>query len=75
MENFAEMAQRFVAAEAAVQVESPEDAGVTWIELLRAPERMARMGTTAKRLVEESRGATDRAMLEIERQLAKPAHN
>ena len=71
MENFAEMAQRFVAAEAAVQVESPEDAGMTWIELLRAPERMARMGTTAKRLVEESRGATDRAMLEIECQLAK----
>lgn len=74
MENFAEMAQRFVAAEAAVQVESPEDAGVTWIELLRAPERMARMGTMAKRLVEESRGATERAMIEIERQLAKQTH-
>ncbi len=71
MENFAEMAQRFVAAEAAVQVGSPEDAGVTWIELLRAPERMARMGATAKRLVEESRGATERTTLEIEQQLAK----
>lgn len=71
MENFAEMAQRFVEAEAAVQVGSPEDAGVTWIELLREPERNSRMGATAKRLVEESRGATARAMLEIERQLAK----
>ena len=74
MENFAEMAQRFVSAEAAVQVHSPEDAGVTWIELLRAPDRMTRMGETAKRLVEESRGATERAMAEIEKQLAKQTH-
>ncbi|GAC1634146.1 MAG: 3-deoxy-D-manno-octulosonic acid transferase [Candidatus Acidiferrum sp.] len=71
MENFAEMAERFVEAEAAVQVGSPEDAGVTWIELLREPERNSKMGATAKRLVEESRGATERAMLEIEQQLAK----
>jgi 3-deoxy-D-manno-octulosonic-acid transferase len=70
MENFAEMSQRFVAADAAVQVESPEDAGVTWIELLRSPERMTRMGAAAKRLVEESRGATDRALAEIETRLA-----
>ena len=71
MENFAEMSQRFVAAEAAVQVESPEDAGVTWIELLSAPERNNRMGQNAKRLVEESRGATDRALAEIEKHVAK----
>jgi len=75
MENFAEMAQRFVAAEAAVQVESPEDAGVTWIELLRSPERMARMGKTAKTLVEESRGATDRALAEIAAHLARHTRN
>ena len=75
MENFAEMSQRFVGAEAAVQVESPEDAGVTWIELLRSPERMTRMGATAKRLVEESRGATDRALAEIEAQLAAQTRN
>lgn len=75
MDNFAGMAQRFVAAGAAVQVASPEDAGVAWIELLRAPERMARMGATAKQLVEESRGATERAMLEIAQQLAKRPRN
>jgi 3-deoxy-D-manno-octulosonic-acid transferase len=75
MENFAEMSGRFVAAEAAIQVHSPEDAGVTWIELLRAPERMDRMGETAKRLVEESRGATDRALVEIEWHLAKRSQN
>jgi 3-deoxy-D-manno-octulosonic-acid transferase len=65
MENFAEIASRFVAAKAAIQVESPEDAGVAWIELLREPERMRQMGETAKRLVDESRGATGRALAEI----------
>jgi 3-deoxy-D-manno-octulosonic-acid transferase len=75
MENFAEMSQRFVAADAAVQVESPEDAGVTWIELLRSPERMARMGAAAKRLVEESRGATDRTLAGIDAHLARDARN
>jgi len=69
MENFAEIASRFTAAGAAVQVESPEDAGVAWIELLRNPERAARMGETARNLVESSRGAADRAIAEIARHL------
>ncbi|MGB2589179.1 MAG: 3-deoxy-D-manno-octulosonic acid transferase [Candidatus Acidiferrum sp.] len=69
MENFAEMAQRFTSAEAAVQVESPEDAGVAWIEFMRDPGRTARMGETARNLVEGSRGATDRAITEIARYL------
>jgi 3-deoxy-D-manno-octulosonic-acid transferase len=69
MENFAETASRFVAAGAAIQVTSPEDAGVAWIELLRDPERQRRMSETAKRLVDESRGATARAMAEIGKHL------
>jgi 3-deoxy-D-manno-octulosonic-acid transferase len=69
MENFAEIASRFVAAKAAVQVESPEDAGVAWIELLRDPERNRQMGETAKRLVDDSRGATARALAEIAKHL------
>jgi 3-deoxy-D-manno-octulosonic-acid transferase len=69
MENFAEMAARFTAAGAAIQVESPEDAGVAWIEFLRDPERAARMGQAARNLVESSRGATDRAIAEFARQL------
>ena len=73
MENFAETASRFVAAGAAIQVTSPEDAGVAWIELLRDPERQRRMGETAKRLVDESRGATARAMAEIAKHLDGPA--
>jgi 3-deoxy-D-manno-octulosonic-acid transferase len=69
MENFSEMAARFTTAGAAVQVESPEDAGVAWIEFLRDPERAARMGETARNLVESSRGVTDRAVAEIARHL------
>lgn len=69
MENFSEIASRFISAGAAVQVESPEDAGVAWIELLRNPERMNRMGETARRLIEGSRGATDRAVAEIAKRL------
>jgi 3-deoxy-D-manno-octulosonic-acid transferase len=65
MENFAEIASRFVAAGAAVQVDSPEDAGVAWIEFFRNPERMKKMGEAARTLVEGSRGATDRAVAKI----------
>jgi 3-deoxy-D-manno-octulosonic-acid transferase len=70
MENFAEIAARFVAAGAAIQVESPEDAGVAWIELLRNPERMRKMGETARGLIQGSRGATDRALAEIANHLS-----
>lgn len=65
MENFAEMAARFVAAGAAVQVGNPEDAGGAWIEHLRNPERAREMGETARRLVTDSRGATSRVLLEV----------
>ncbi len=65
MENFAEIASRFVSAGAAIQVESPEDVGVAWIELFRDPERMKKMSEMARRLVADSRGATDRALAEI----------
>jgi len=65
MENFAEVASRFVSAGAAIQVESPEDAGVAWIELFRNPERMKKMSETARQLVAGSRGAADRVVAEI----------
>ncbi|HTQ96162.1 MAG TPA: 3-deoxy-D-manno-octulosonic acid transferase [Candidatus Acidoferrum sp.] len=69
MENFAEIAARFVQAGGAIQVESPEDAGVEWIHLLKDPEKMKRMGNAAKGLVESSRGALDRVMVEVGKQL------
>jgi 3-deoxy-D-manno-octulosonic-acid transferase len=73
MENFSEMAARFVSAGAAVQVESPEDAGVAWIEFFREPERMRAMGDTARALVDASRGATDRALIAISQYLPEQA--
>ena len=71
MENFAEMASRFVAAEAALQVESPEDVGVAWIQLLRDPKRSERMGENARALVETSRGVTDRVLVGIDKHVAR----
>ncbi|HZV60303.1 MAG TPA: glycosyltransferase, partial [Candidatus Eremiobacteraceae bacterium] len=73
MQNFSEMAERFVAAGAAIQVENPEDAGVEWIHLLGDPEKNQRMGEAAKNLVAESRGAMDRALQAIAKQLAGAA--
>ncbi|HKM79879.1 MAG TPA: 3-deoxy-D-manno-octulosonic acid transferase [Candidatus Acidoferrum sp.] len=73
MENFAAIAARFVEAGAAIQVTSPEDAGVEWIHLLKSPEKMQKMGETARRLVETSRGALERALAEISRQLGGAA--
>ena len=69
MENFAAIASRFVEAGAAIQVTSPEDAGVEWIHLLKSPEKMQKMGEAARQLVETSRGALERALAEISRQL------
>ncbi|HET7107990.1 MAG TPA: 3-deoxy-D-manno-octulosonic acid transferase [Candidatus Acidoferrum sp.] len=69
MENFAAMAARFVESKAAIQVESPEDAGVEMIHLLKDPEKMQRMGGTARQLVESSRGALDRALAAIAQHL------
>jgi 3-deoxy-D-manno-octulosonic-acid transferase len=65
MENFADIASRFVSAGAAVQVESPEDVGVAWIEFFRNPEQAKKMSASARGLVETSRGATVRAVAEI----------
>jgi len=69
MENFAAIAARFVESNAAIQVESPEDAGVEMIHLLKDPEKMRRMGGSAQQLVETSRGALDRAQAEISKHL------
>jgi 3-deoxy-D-manno-octulosonic-acid transferase len=73
MENFAAIAARFLEAGAAVQVGSPEDAGVEWIEMLKNRDKMKRMGDAAKQLVETSRGAVDRALVEIAKHLSGAA--
>lgn len=72
-ENFAEITARFVASGAAIQASSPEDVGVAWLDLLKNPWRLQQSGETAKRLVEESRGATARALEKIAEYLPPPA--
>ena len=67
MENFREMSGNFLAARAAIQVKSPEELGAAWAGLLREPERAARMGTCARELVDQNRGATIRVLDHIER--------
>jgi 3-deoxy-D-manno-octulosonic-acid transferase len=69
MENFREMAGKFLVAGAAIQVESAEDLGAAWKDLLREPERAARMGDCARDLADRNRGATDRVLRQIERVL------
>jgi 3-deoxy-D-manno-octulosonic-acid transferase len=72
MENFAAIAARFLEAGAAIQVDNPEDAGVEWIHLLKDQQKMQRMGNVARQLVESSRGALDRALAEVAKQLGGP---
>jgi 3-deoxy-D-manno-octulosonic-acid transferase len=67
MENFREMSGKFLAAGAAIQVKSSEELGAAWADLLREPERAARMGTCARELVDRNRGATARVLEHIER--------
>ncbi len=67
MENFREMSGNFLAAQAAIQVNSSEELGAAWAGLLREPERAARMGTCARELVDKNRGATIRVLEHIER--------
>ena len=58
MENFREMAANFLEAGASIRVNSAEELGSVWIELLRDPGRAARMGAAARELVNRNRGAT-----------------
>lgn len=65
MENFQEIASAFLARGAGRRVESPEDLGVAWIELMQNDELRNRMGKAARALVEENRGATERTLKHI----------
>lgn len=65
MENFREMAGKFLAAGAALQVKNSNALGAAWTGLLKDSDRAARMGAAARELVEQNRGATARAVEQI----------
>ena len=72
MENFREIADAFVAADAAVRLDDERSLEVTLVELLGDPVRRARMGAAARALVEANRGAKDKTLMVLET-LVQPA--
>ena len=62
MENFREMADRFLSAHAAVQVHSGPDLGKVWLQLIEGASLRERMGQAARELWERNRGATRRCL-------------
>ncbi len=66
MDNFSEMAAKFLDADAAIQVNTQEALGDAWINLLKDDMRAMRMGAAARDLVDLNRGATARVLARIE---------
>ena len=65
MENFAEIAEAFLANDAAVQVRSERELDEAIVSLMGDPVRRARLGAAARALVEANRGAKDKTMAVI----------
>jgi 3-deoxy-D-manno-octulosonic-acid transferase len=65
MDNFAEIADGFLRAGAAVQVSSPTALEEALLQLAGDPVRRARLGAAARALVEANRGARDRTLAAI----------
>jgi 3-deoxy-D-manno-octulosonic-acid transferase len=72
MENFRDMAANFLAADAAIQVNSAEDLGAAWCGLIRDPQRASCMGASARKLADQNRGATSRVLEHIAQVLGAP---
>ncbi|MBI4264505.1 MAG: 3-deoxy-D-manno-octulosonic acid transferase [Acidobacteria bacterium] len=65
MQNFAEIAEAFLANGAAVQVRSERELDETIVSLMGDPVRRARLGAAARALVEANRGAKDKTLAVI----------
>ena len=71
MENFAEIAETFLANGAAIQVRSPRELADTIAALMGDPVRRASLGAAARALIDANRGATDRTLAVIAELLPK----
>jgi len=58
MDNFRDIAAALLESGAAIQVDSADDLGAAWAELLENAPRRALMGLAAREIVERNRGAT-----------------
>jgi 3-deoxy-D-manno-octulosonic-acid transferase len=65
MRNFKEIADAFVANDAAVQLASDRDLEPAMVSLATDPVRRARLGAAARALVEANRGAKDKTLTVI----------
>jgi 3-deoxy-D-manno-octulosonic-acid transferase len=65
MRNFKEIADAFIANDAAVQVQSDRDLEEAMLALATDPVRRARLGAAARALVEANRGAKDKTLAVI----------
>ncbi|HEX5426301.1 MAG TPA: 3-deoxy-D-manno-octulosonic acid transferase [Candidatus Acidoferrales bacterium] len=65
MENFREMADRFLRAKAAIEVHSGPELGQVWVQLIEAGPLRERMGQAARAIWERNRGATERCLERI----------
>jgi len=72
MQNFAEIAEAFLAGQAALQVKSGREMEDALIELLSEPEARVRLGDRARELVEANRGARERSLAAIAELLPLP---
>ena len=73
MQNFAEIAETFLAGDAAIQVTSGRGLEDALIELLSSPDARAGLGERARALVEANRGARERSLAAVAELLAAPA--
>jgi len=62
MENFRDMANQFLAAQAGIQVKNSQQLGKIWVQLIEDDALCKRMGRAARELSEKNRGATARAL-------------
>ena len=65
MENFRDMANQFLAANAGIQVATGQQLGKVWVQLIENNMLRQRMGQTARQLSERNRGATARVLERI----------
>jgi 3-deoxy-D-manno-octulosonic-acid transferase len=65
MDNFREMAARFLAARAGVEVTSGQQLGEVWVQLVKDSALRERMGGVARNISERNRGATARSLERI----------
>jgi 3-deoxy-D-manno-octulosonic-acid transferase len=72
MQNFREIAETFVANDAAIQVQTERELDAAILSLVRDPVHRARLGAAARALVEANRGAKDKT-LAVLRELLPPA--